>query len=114
MTASDRELMSLVHAIVAGDEDGVSARLAANPALATGRLGQGATRQSAKPFFIAEIGRYIYAGDTALHIAASAYRREIVRKLLAAGADVGARNRRGAEPIHGAAVGLPGSPAFDP
>ncbi len=37
-----------------------------------------------------------------------------MRKLLAAGADIRARNRRGAEPIHGAAVGQPGSSAFDP
>jgi ankyrin repeat protein len=34
--------------------------------------------------------------------------------LLELGADVGARNRRGAQPLHYAADGVPGSAAWDP
>ena len=88
--------------------------LAASPELAVQRFGTGATRQSAKPWFIDEIKRYIVSGDTALHIAAAAYRPEIIRALLAAGADVRARNRLGDEPLHAAAVGSPGLPAWNP
>jgi hypothetical protein len=63
---------------------------------------------------IEAIKRYIYAGDTGLHIAAAAYQTEIARKLIAAGADVRARNRRGQEALHYAAVGAPGSAAWNP
>jgi ankyrin repeat protein len=75
---------------------------------------RGATRQSAKAHYLVKIERYIYAGDTALHMAAAAYRTEIVPKLIAMGADVRARNRRGAEPLHLAAVGMPGSRMWNP
>lgn len=60
------------------------------------------------------IGYYVYAGATALHVAAAAYQTTIVQELIGLGADVRARNRRGAEPLHAAAVGNPGSPAFNP
>jgi hypothetical protein len=60
------------------------------------------------------ITHYVYAGDTALHVAATAYRPDIARELLAAGADVGARNRRGATPLRYAADGVPASPAWNP
>ncbi len=53
-------------------------------------------------------------GDTALHVAAGAYRPAIVRTLTGLGADVCARNRRGAEPLHYAADGRPGSRAWNP
>jgi ankyrin repeat protein len=56
----------------------------------------------------------MYAGDTGLHIAAAGYRSEIARLLLSAGADVGARNRRGAQPVHYAADGGPGSLTWNP
>ena len=61
-----------------------------------------------------EIGHYVYAGDTALHVAAAAYRQEIVPKLIATGANVRARNRRGAEPLHYAVDGMPGSRTWNP
>src|SRR5262249_38081810 len=60
------------------------------------------------------IGHYAYAGDTPLHIAAAAYRPAIVHRLIALGADVRARNRRGAEPLHYAVDGTPGSRTWDP
>ena len=82
--------------------------------LASARAEDGATRQEAKAHFLDEIQHYVYAGDTALHIAAAAYRLEIVRRLIAMGGDVRARNRRGAEPLHYAADGGPGSRTWDP
>ncbi len=61
-----------------------------------------------------EIDHYVYAGDTALHVAAAGYRVEILRLLLDMGGDVSARNRRGAEPLHYAADGGPGSRSWNP
>jgi len=112
--ARDSSLMTLVRAIVADDAATASGLLAASGSLATARAGEGATRQAATDSYLAEIGHYLYGGDTALHIAAAAYRLPIVRQLLAMGADVGARNRRGAEPLHYAADGSPGSPNWNP
>jgi len=106
-------LMTLARAIVA-DADAAAKLLAASPLLARASFERGATRQEANTFFLDRIGRYIYAGDTALHVAAAVYRPDVVRKLLAGGADVRARNRRGAQPLHAAAVGSPVSPAWDP
>ena len=59
---------------------------------ASARFERGATRQDAKAHYVDEIAHYVYAGDTALHIAAAAYQREIVQKLIDMGADVRARN----------------------
>lgn len=42
----------------------------------------------------------MYAGDTALHLAAAAHQPDLVRTLLQMGADVDAANRRGAQPLH--------------
>ncbi len=111
---SDAELMRLVRAIATADDAVVFGLLAADPALAKARFAVGATRQTAKTYRIAEIGHYAYAGDTALHIAAAAYRKEVVRKLIAMGADARARNRRGAEPLHYAVDGSPGSCSWNP
>jgi len=73
----------------------------------------GATRASPSPY-LRQIGHYVHTGDTALHIAAAAYRLDIARTLVALGADVGARNRRGAEPVHYACDGQPGSDSWNP
>jgi hypothetical protein len=114
MINSDSALRELVVAILAGDAAGVSRLLAASPQLARAAFETGATRQTENAFFVDQIKRYIYAGDTALHIAAAAYQTEIVRKLLAAGADVHAQNRRGQEPLHAAANGSPGAHWWNP
>src|SRR2546430_7330267 len=74
----------------------------------------GATRKASNVYLLCEIPRYIFAGDTALHIAAAAYRTELVRALLRHGADVHAVNRLGYQPIHSAAVGIPGSSSWNP
>jgi Ankyrin repeats (many copies)/Ankyrin repeat len=114
MANPDAALMTMVKAIVADDSAAVSKLLAANPALATAHFAQGAARRGANVHFIDAIKRYIFAGDTALHIAAAAYRPNIVRKLLQGGAEVRAKNRRGAEPLHAAAAGAPGSASWNP
>lgn len=107
-------LRTLYHAIASGDETQVSRLLRASPAVATEAVTTGATRTIPKRNFLAEIERYVYAGDTALHIAAAAYRVDIARELLSLGANPSARNRLGAEPLHYAAVGQPGSRHWNP
>lgn len=106
------DLMSLIAAIIA--DDAVTLNAGLTPALARASLNQGATRQGAGDFFVPEIGRHLMAGNTALHIAAAGYHTDMVRKLLAAGADPRARNRRGQEPLHAAACGRPGSEFWRP
>jgi len=111
---SDDPFMALIRAIAASDESSASSLLRASPALATNRAATGATRQNAKDYFLDPIGHYIYAGDTALHIAAAAYRTGIARRLVKLGSDVGALNRRGATPLHYAVDGMPGSATWNP
>jgi len=111
---SDAELKRLVRTIVAADDAVVFALLEKKPRLAKAHFEDGATRQMAKPYHIDKIGHYVYSGDTALHIAAASYREEIARKLIAMGADVHARNRRGAEPLHYAVDGMPESRVWKP
>ena len=114
MASNDSALRRLLDKIVAGDAAAVERLLGVSPALASARLGEGATRQAAKENWLGGIGHYVYAGDTALHVAAAAHRPDIARRLIAMGGDVRARNRRGAEPLHYAADGAPGSPWWDP
>ena len=92
-----------IRVVVDGDIVEVSRRLAASPALATASSSEGTTRQGASTFFFADIAHYFYAGDTALHMAAAAFRRPVAELLVAHGADWRARNRRGAQPLHYAA-----------
>src|SRR2546426_12093438 len=89
--------------VVNGDIKEVSRRLADSPSLATAPAEVGATRQGAPDYFFTEIAHYLYAGDTALHMAAAAFGRLVAELLVAHGADCRARNRRGAEPLHYAA-----------
>ena len=104
MRADSKEVfLDFVRLVVAGEEDQVARRLAADPDLATAASGVGATRQEASTFFFTEIAHYLYAGDTALHMAAAAFRRPVAELLVAHGADCRAKNRRGAEPLHYAA-----------
>jgi hypothetical protein len=112
---SDSELMALVRAIAADNSTAVLAMLDAKPELVRACfIIKGATRQEAKAYLLDDIGHYVYAGDTALHMAAAGYRTEIVRRLIARDSDVRARNRLGAEPLHLAAMGMPGSHHWDP
>jgi ankyrin repeat protein len=98
----------LLVAIAAGDRALARALLEAAPLLVTAGL---ARREE---FFIAGSGAQVYEGDTALHAAALAYDCQIARDLVACGADVRARNRRGAEPLHAAVIGVPGASNWNP
>jgi len=89
--------------VASGSVDEVSRRLASDSSLATVAAAGGATRQRAAESFLDEICHYLYRGDTALHIAAAAFRVPVARLLVAHGADCCARNRRGAQPLHYAA-----------
>jgi hypothetical protein len=97
------ELLTFIHLIVGGKTADVRRLLEATPSLALAAARVGATRQGARPFFFTSIRHYLYAGDTALHMAAAAYQRDIAELLIAHGADVHARNRLGATPLHYAA-----------
>ncbi len=113
---TEQTLRTLVNAIVTNNRALVSKMLTEAPVLAAATFPRGATRQarSLGSYFLAQIGHYIYEDDTALHVAAASYRPTMVRQLIDAGARVRARNRRGSEPLHSAAVGNPTSPRWDP
>src|SRR5262249_20660774 len=107
-------LLDLIQAIASRDQSRASRLLTRAPQLASSAIRVGASRQVAEDYFFKEISHYAYAGDTALHIAAAAYERDIAEELLSLGATVSARNRRGAEPLHYAADGNPNSQTWDP
>jgi len=110
----DAGLMDLFRVIAARDVAGASAVLAVSPALAAQRVEAGSSREDPETYYFASISRHVYAGDTALHLAAAAHAAEIARELVSRGAPAGARNRRGAEPLHYAADGFPGAASWDP
>lgn len=81
------------------DDDGrtIKGLLRDEPSLANSPIGE------AKLYW-SKISHWIYVGDTPLHLAAAGYRVEIVRLLLAAGADPNSRlNHRESGPLHYAA-----------
>ena len=112
--AGDDELLALMRTIAAGDSSAAQARLRASPVLASMPVTRGGTRANAVDFFLTEVGAYIYVGDTALHVAALAYDTATARLLLRANANVRAKNRRGAEPLHAAVNGGPGALNWNP
>lgn len=97
----------LLEAILNDDRPGVAAVLKGDAGLAVRRIETARLYQS-------KIFHWIYAGDTALHLAAAGYRVEIVRRLLGAGADPNAAaNHRRSGPLHYAADGYVNGPAWD-
>src|SRR5438045_3180168 len=98
-------LWALFKAIAAGDRNRVLRVIEATPQLASTPTRTGASRQTSLPYFLEDVQMHVYAGDTALHIAAAAYRADIAEVLIAKGASVVAKNRRGAQPLHSAATG---------
>jgi len=97
------ELLDFIRLVADGDLDEVARCLTRDPDLAKMSASVGASRQESTPFFFTNISHYLYRGDTALHMAAAAFRRQAATMLVAHGADCRARNRRGAEPLHYAA-----------
>ena len=112
--AVEDELMRLMRAIVRDDKTVVATLIAHEPSVTRQSISVGATREAAPDFFFNEIDHYLYAGDTLLHAAAAGYRLEIARLLLKHGANIAATNRRGAQPLHYAADGAPGSRNWNP
>ena len=102
------DLTRLLVAIANLDHRAAAGLLSAAPSLATARL---ARRDE---FFLAERLVQVYEGDTALHAAGFSYDPEMARDLITRGADIRARNRRGAEPLHAAVTGAPGSAGWNP
>jgi hypothetical protein len=97
----------LLNAILDDDPPAVRKLLKENPALATGLIEEARLYQS-------KIFHWIYAGDTALHLAAAGYRIELIRILLASGADPNAAtNHRKSGPLHYAADGYITGPVWD-
>jgi ankyrin repeat protein len=109
----DVALLALFRAIASGDDPEISRWLDSRRDLGRRPIHFGASREDAKNHFLDPIRHYVYGGDTALHIAAAAHHRELAESLVTSGADVRARNRRGAEPLHYAADGSPGAQASD-
>jgi ankyrin repeat protein len=109
-----RDFSKLILAIAKGDTERVKTLLTTSPGLAREAAANGATRAASREFYFEEIAHYLYEGDTALHLAAAGYRVDIVRELLSRGAEPGAKNRRGASPLHYAADGGPGLPHWNP
>jgi hypothetical protein len=108
------ELVGFLRNIATGEPARVLQLLAADPSLATARVERAGSRRGTTDFYLDEISHYVYGGDSALHVAAAGYRLTVAQALLAAGADIGARNRRGAQPLHYAADGVPGGPHWNP
>jgi len=92
--------MALMASIASGDTAKVTEMIAARTDLARISATNGASRAEASRYFFPQIRHYLYAGDTALHIAAAGFRFEVARFLIDHGANTAAKNRRGAEPLH--------------
>ena len=100
------QFQSLVEAIL--DDDRVRAKelLKQNAALARA--------VAPKPRLESGIAHWIYAGDSALHVAAAGYRVELAKLLLASGANCRAAGKhRHGQPLHYAADGYLESPNWD-
>jgi ankyrin repeat protein len=100
--------MELVVAITDLDHKKTHRLLTASPLLAIAKL------ERSEECFLATRQTQVYEGDTGLHAAAFSYDADIARDLIASGADIRARNRRGAQPLHAAANGVPGSVTWNP
>jgi hypothetical protein len=106
--ADTSDFTRLLLAIAHLDHKAAADILDAAPSLAT------ATMARRDEFFLAERLAHVYAGDTALHAAGFSYDAEMARDLITRGAGIRARNRRGAEPLHAAVTGVPGSASWNP
>jgi hypothetical protein len=96
-SAAPAPFVELAHAIASGKGPRVLQLLKTHPDLVTTRSPVGTTGDG---HYLDQVHHYLYAGDTALHVAAASYDARLVRRLIALGADCAAKNRRGAEPLH--------------
>ena len=96
----------MITAIVDNDTSAAKRLLQQDPGLASRLV------QTAK-LYDSGIFHWIYAGDSLLHLAAAGYRVDIIRLLLAAGADPNAaKNHRKSTPLHYASDGFLTGPAW--
>ncbi len=98
--AENNALIVLVKAILADNTQETLEMISSTPDLVRAAAQVGASRTQASDYFFSEIRHYLYAGDTALHMAAAGFKFEIAQILIDRGANCSARNRRGAEPLH--------------
>jgi hypothetical protein len=103
MAKINSPFLAFIELVVNGDIAEVSNRLTSEPSLAVTVAEYGAQRTTAEDMFFGEISHYLYAGDTALHMAAAAFQPHIATTLIGHGADLRARNRHGQQPLHYAA-----------
>jgi ankyrin repeat protein len=106
--AGNADLTTLLIAIGNNDHDTAQDLLTALPSLVTAKLARG------DEFFLAERLAQLYQGDTALHAAGFSYDADMAQELVTRGSDIRAKNRRGAEPLHAAVIGVPGSAGWNP
>src|SRR5882724_3663069 len=98
---------AILTAILEDDRPTVKELLKVAPELATRLIKEARLYQS-------KIFHWIYVGDTALHLAAAGHRVELVRLLLAAGADPNSTtNHRQSGPLHYAADGYINGPVWN-
>src|SRR2546428_14196254 len=98
---------AIFRAILNDERATVRTLLKADPRLATCLIDEARLYES-------KIVHWIYAGDTALHLAAAGHRFELVRILLAAGADPNStKNHRQSGPLHYAADGYINGPDWN-
>jgi hypothetical protein len=102
------DLTTLLVAIADLDHDTAITLINTTPSLVI----DGVERQN--EFFLAQRLAQVYQGDTALHAAGFSYDSTMARELIDRGAIVRAKNRRGAEPLHAAMIGEPGSTSWNP
>ena len=96
----------IIKAIVDNEPAVLTRFLKVDPGLPLAAFGRARLFQSG-------IFHWIYEGDTLLHLAAAGYRVEIARLLVESGADPNAAgSRRKATPLHYAADGFIGGPAW--
>jgi hypothetical protein len=108
MIADKMSEADILKAIYDDDALTVERRLRVDRTLAIRRVGEA-------KLYEGKIFHWLYAGDTALHLAAAGHRVEITRSLLAAGADPNScANHRQSGPLHYAADGCPGTDVFNP
>jgi len=105
---SSTSMDALLTAILDDDRPRAKVLLKADPGLATCLIREARLYES-------KILHWLYVGDTALHLAAAGHRLELVRILLAAGADPNsAQNHRQSGPLHYAADGYIIGPDWNP
>ena len=82
----DAALLALFRAIASGDDLEVARRLDSSRDLASLSDSDRGEPPRSETYFLTAIRHYVYAGDTALHVAAAAHQRELAESLVTRGA----------------------------